>query len=143
VSGSGRLVEIMLIEDNPGDVRLVKEALADSKILNNLHVAMDGEQALKMLRSEGFKPDLIFLDLNLPRLDGYEVLNVIKDDPDLRLIPVVVLTSSRSEADVIRSYERYANCFINKPLDMNQFVEVVRSVQNFWFSIVTLPEKSD
>lgn len=139
-------IEILLVEDNPGDADLTREAMETSKILNNLHVVSDGEAALAYLKKEGhyqgaLRPDLILLDLNLPRKDGWEVLTEIKDDDDLRRIPVVILTTSRNEEDVIRTYNLHANCFIIKPIDLMQFINVVKSIENFWMTIVTLPPK--
>ena len=141
---NGRPVEILLVEDNPGDVRLTIEALRESKVVNNLSVARDGVEALAYLRREGdfantVRPDLILLDLNLPRKDGREVLAEIKADPKLHTIPIVVLTTSRAEQDVLRSYELQANCFITKPVDLEQFITIVKSIENFWLSVVTLP----
>jgi chemotaxis family two-component system response regulator Rcp1 len=142
----GQPIEILLVEDNPGDVRLTIEALRDSKVSNHLHVARDGVEALAFLREgEGAgqaRPDLILLDLNLPRKDGREVLEEIKLDPALRTIPVVVLTTSRAEQDVLRSYELQANCYITKPVDLDQFITVVKSIEDFWLTIVTLPHES-
>ncbi|MDQ6672616.1 MAG: response regulator [Chloroflexota bacterium] len=140
----GRPIEILLVEDNPGDVRLTIEGLKDSKVRNKLHVARDGVEAMAFLRREGAhlgaaRPDLILLDLNLPRMDGREVLSAIKCDAKLKTIPVVVLTTSRAEQDVLRSYELQANCYITKPVDLEQFITVVRSIEDFWFTIVTLP----
>ncbi|MDG6256397.1 MAG: response regulator [Methanomicrobiaceae archaeon] len=137
-------VEILLVEDNPGDVRLTKEALREGKVRNNLHIVMDGEEAMAFLRKEGEyagapRPDLILLDLNLPRKDGREVLAEIKDDEDLKSIPVVVLTTSQAEEDVARTYNLHANCYITKPVDLEQFLHVVHSIENFWLSIVKLP----
>jgi CheY-like chemotaxis protein len=143
---NGRPVEILLVEDNPGDVRLTIEALRESKVVNNLNVARDGVEALAYLRREGdfvntVRPDLILLDLNLPRKDGREVLAEIKADPKLHTIPIVVLTTSRAEQDVLRSYELQANCFITKPVDLEQFITVVKSIENFWLTVVTLPSE--
>ena len=143
-----RTVEILLVDDNPGDIRLTQEALKDSKVLNNLHVVEDGLEALNYLRKKGeFKnevtPDLILLDLNLPKRNGREVLSEIKEDELLKHIPVVILTISRAEEDILKSYELHANCYITKPVDMNQFVKIVRSIENFWFSIVKLPPNTD
>ena len=140
----GRPIEILLVEDNPGDVRLTIEGLNEGKVRNNLHVARDGVEAMAFLRREGdyrnaVRPDLILLDLNLPRKDGREVLQDLKQDPVLRTIPVVVLTTSRSEQDVLRSYELQANCYITKPVDLEQFITVVKSIEDFWLTIVTLP----
>jgi two-component system, chemotaxis family, response regulator Rcp1 len=141
---SGRPIEILLVEDNPGDVRLTIEGLNEGKVRNNLSVAKDGVEALAFLRREGqfssaVRPDLILLDLNLPRKDGREVLSEIKADPDLKTIPVVVLTTSRAEQDVLNSYQLQANCYITKPVDLEQFITVVRSIEDFWLTIVTLP----
>jgi CheY-like chemotaxis protein len=137
-------VEILLVEDNPGDVRLTREALKEGKIRNNLNVVGDGVEALRYLRREGpyaesTRPDLILLDLNLPRMDGREVLEAVKADPSLRLIPVVVLTSSAAEQDIVRAYDLHANCYVSKPVDLDQFIHVVKSIEDFWFSIVKLP----
>jgi CheY-like chemotaxis protein len=137
-------VEILLVEDNPGDVVLTKEALAEAKVRNNLHVVNDGVEAMEFLRHQGrfgdvVRPDLILLDLNLPRKDGRDVLAEVKADKDLRRIPVVVLTTSKAEADIIKSYDLHANCYVSKPVDLDQFIEVVRSIEDFWFSIVRLP----
>lgn len=137
-------IEILLVEDNLGDADLAREALEGSKFHNNLHVVDNGEKAMAFLRREGTyaaapRPGLILLDLNLPRKDGRQVLAEIKADEDLRRIPVVILTTSRAEEDVIKSYDLHANCFITKPLDLNQFLHVVRSIEDFWLSIVVLP----
>ena len=139
-----RSVEILLVEDNPGDVRLTQEALADARVVNTLHVVNDGEAAIKFLRGEppnedAVRPDLMLLDLNLPRMDGRQVLEDVKADPALRLIPIVVLTTSEAEQDVLRSYELHANCYIRKPVDFDQFIEVIKSIEGFWFDVVTLP----
>jgi chemotaxis family two-component system response regulator Rcp1 len=137
-------VEILLVEDSPGDVRLTMEALKEAKVLNNLSVASDGVEAMAFLNREGAfakapRPDVILLDLNLPKKDGREVLAEIKADPSLRRIPVVVLTTSRAEEDVIRAYDLHANCYITKPVDFKQFLEVVQSVEDFWLTVVKLP----
>lgn len=139
-------IEIMLIEDNPGDVDLTKAALRRCKVTNHLMVALDGETGLAMLRREGAYaetpcPDVIFLDLNLPGLSGVEVLKEIKSDPELRRIPVVIMTSSRAEADIVRTYDLHANSYVNKPLDLDEFRKVVSSIEQFWFTIVKLPTK--
>jgi len=144
VSVKARAVEILMVEDNPGDVRLTQEALKEGHLWNHLSVAKDGMEALEYLRRAGrfqnaTRPDLILLDLNLPKKDGREVLSEIKADEKLRLIPVVVLTTSRSEEDIIRSYKLHANCYITKPVDFPQFAAVVRSIENFWFTVVKLP----
>lgn len=142
----GKPVEILLVEDNPGDVRLTKEALAEGKIRNNLNVAGDGVEAVSFLRREGKyadapRPDLILLDLNLPKKDGRELLAEIKDDDDLKFIPVVILTTSRSEEDILRTYGLHANCYITKPVDLEQFISVVKSVEDFWLTLVKLPRR--
>jgi chemotaxis family two-component system response regulator Rcp1 len=144
----GRPVEILLVEDNPGDVRLTREALKDAKVMNHLSVVGDGEEAIAFLRRQGKharapRPDLILLDLNLPRKDGREVLEEIKIDPALMTIPVVVLTTSKAEEDVIRTYRLHANCYINKPVDFSRFMDVVRQLENFWLAVVRLPPKED
>ena len=137
-------VEILLIEDNPGDVRLTQEALKESKVLNILNVVTDGVEALEFLHQEGKyadakRPDLILLDLNLPKKDGREVMEEIKSDDDLKRIPVVVMTTSKAEEDVERMYSQHANCYITKPIDFEQFVEVVKAIEEFWLTIVKLP----
>ena len=142
----GRPIEILLVEDNPGDVRLTIEALKEAKVRNRLSVAPDGVEALAFLRREGTyaeaaRPDLILLDLNLPRKDGREVLAEIKGDASLRAIPVVILTTSRADQDILRSYELHANCYITKPVDLDQFITVVKSIESFWLTIVTLPRQ--
>jgi CheY-like chemotaxis protein len=139
-----RPAEILLVEDNPGDARLTREALAQGKVRNILHHAKDGEEAIAFLRREGRyagvrTPDLILLDLNLPRKDGREVLEEIKKDPRLMQIPVVVLTSSQADEDILRSYRLHANCFITKPVDLEQLTRVVQAIEQFWFTLVRLP----
>jgi CheY-like chemotaxis protein len=139
-----KFVEILLIEDNPGDARLTQEALNDGKIKNNLHIAYDGVEATDFLfRRNQYhnapRPDLIILDLNLPKKNGLEVLAEIKADHGLKSIPVIVLTISKAEEDIVRSYNLHANCFLIKPIDLNQFFEVVRSIEDFWLSLVKLP----
>jgi chemotaxis family two-component system response regulator Rcp1 len=141
-------IEILLVEDNPGDVDLTREALEGSKIKNLLHVVGNGEEAMAFLRRKGKythapRPDLVLLDLNLPRMDGREVLAQIKSDDNLKRIPVVVLTSSKAEEDVLKTYNLHANCFITKPMDLLQFVKVVHVIEDFWFTIVKLPPKED
>ncbi|MCZ6570980.1 MAG: response regulator, partial [Deltaproteobacteria bacterium] len=131
---------------NPGDVRLTQEAFKEAKILNNLNVVGDGVDAMAFLRREGrfagvVRPDIVLLDLNLPRKSGRDVLEEIKGDPDLRNIPIVILTTSRAEQDVLNAYEHHANCYITKPVRLEQFVEIVRSISHFWLSIVELPAK--
>ncbi len=141
---SGAPIEILLVEDNPGDVRLTQEAVREAKIRNTLNVVNDGEQAIAYVRRQGGyadrpRPDLILLDLNLPRKDGREVLQDLKSDPDLHRIPVVVLTSSAAEQDILRTYDLYANAYVTKPVDLEQFMRVVSSIQDFWLNIVKLP----
>jgi chemotaxis family two-component system response regulator Rcp1 len=137
-------INILLVEDNPGDVRLTKEALKDSKIHNNLEIVSDGVEALKYLHKEGEythveTPDLILLDLDLPVMSGREALQIIKADSMLRFIPIVVLTVSQSDQDILRAYDLQANAYVNKPIDFDQFTTVIRSIENFWFTIVKLP----
>jgi CheY-like chemotaxis protein len=144
ITAAGSPIEILLIEDNPADVRLTREALKEGKVRNTLSVVQDGVEALRFLRREGphalaSRPDLILLDLNLPRKDGREVLAVIKEDADLRRIPVVILTTSSAEQDILRTYNLHANCYITKPLDMDQFIKVVKSIEDFWLTVVKLP----
>ncbi|QIN82968.1 response regulator [Rubrobacter tropicus] len=138
-------IEILLVEDNLGDARLAREALKESKVRNNLHHVADGVEAMRFLRRrEGYAgvslPDLILLDLNMPRKDGREVLAEIKEDPQLRLIPVVVLTTSEAERDLIKSYDLHANAYVVKPIDLDRFIEIVRAIEHFWFSVVKLPQ---
>jgi chemotaxis family two-component system response regulator Rcp1 len=140
----GKPIDILLVEDNPGDSRLAIEALKESKLRNNLHIVTDGIEAMDFLYKKGKhlqvpRPDLILLDLNLPKKDGREVLAEIKSDPDLKRIPVVILTISKAEEDVLKTYNLHANCFITKPLDLNQFVTVIKSIEDFWLTIVKLP----
>ncbi len=137
-----RPVEILLVEDNPGDVLLTQEAFAEIKCCNRIHVVTDGEQAIDYLckRSDTVKPDIILLDLNLPKKDGREVLEELKNDPALRRIPVVVLTSSKAEKDIVMSYNLHANCYVVKPIGLEGFSEIVGSISMFWFSIVALPD---
>jgi CheY-like chemotaxis protein len=142
--GEMKTVEILLVEDNPGDVRLTKEALKESKIMNNLNVVSDGVEAIAYLKNEGKfenkpRPELILLDLNLPKKDGREVLAEIKQHKELISIPVVILTTSDADEDILRTYELHANCYVTKPVDIEQFIKVVKSVGDFWFSIVKLP----
>ncbi|MDD5408714.1 MAG: response regulator [Candidatus Omnitrophica bacterium] len=137
-------IEILLVEDNPADVRLTKEALLEEKLHNSLNVVNDGVEAIAFLRKEGkysnsARPDLILLDLNLPKKDGREVLKEIKNDDDLKRIPVVVLTVSKAEEDILKTYNLHANCYITKPIDLNQFSKVVKSIKDFWLTIVKLP----
>lgn len=141
-------IEILLVEDNEGDARLAIEALKEGKVRNNLHHVKDGVEAMALLQRQGEyactpPPDLILLDLNLPRKDGREVLAEIKEDPELMMIPVVVLTTSQAEQDLAETYSLHANAFITKPLDLDRFVEVVQAIENFWFTIVKLPPRGD
>ena len=141
---NGHAIEILLVEDNPGDVRLTREALKEAKVRNSLSVASDGVEAMAFLRREGIysmapRPDIVLLDLNLPKKDGRQVLTEVKADPELRRIPVVILTTSKAEEDIIKTYDLHANCFITKPVDFDQFVKVVQSIEQFWLFIVTLP----
>jgi CheY-like chemotaxis protein len=142
---NARPIEILLVEDDPGDVLIAREALEQSKLVNNLHVAENGEEALAFLRNEGDfadspKPDLVLLDLNLPRRDGREVLGEVKADPELRRIPVVILTTSQAEEDIIKSYDLHANAYVTKPVDFAQFVQVVQQIDEFFFTVVSLPD---
>ena len=137
-------IEVLLVEDNPGDVRLTIEALKDGKVHNHMNVAWDGEEALTFLRRQGQyaqapRPDLILLDLNLPKKDGREVLLEIKQEEDLKRIPVIVLTTSTAEKDIFKAYGLHANCYIKKPVDFDEFINTVRSIEEFWFTIVKLP----
>ncbi|HWJ34829.1 MAG TPA: response regulator [Steroidobacteraceae bacterium] len=140
-------IEVLLVEDSPGDVRLTREALKDTKVQVSLHVASDGIEAMAFLEREGVhvhapRPDLILLDLNLPKKDGREVLQEIKQSVALKSIPVVILTTSASETDVLRSYQLHANCYISKPVDLDGFLKVVQSIDNFWLSVVKLPHEA-
>jgi chemotaxis family two-component system response regulator Rcp1 len=141
-------IEILLVEDNPGDVDLAREALKESRVSNQVHVVTDGVAAMAFLRRTGkhkdaARPDLVLLDLNLPKKDGREVLAEIKGDPDLKHIPVVILTTSTDEADVVKTYNLHANCYITKPIDFVQFMKVVKAIEDFWFTIVRLPPNGD
>jgi CheY-like chemotaxis protein len=143
---NAQAINILLVEDNPGDAELTKEAFKEGKIANNIEVVVDGEQAMEYLRKEGeyaqsITPDIILLDLNLPKKDGREVLHEIKNDENLKKIPVIILTTSQAEEDVQNAYDNHANCFIRKPVDMNKFIEVAHQVENFWLSIVKLPNR--
>jgi CheY-like chemotaxis protein len=140
----GKSVEILLVEDNAGDVGLIEEVFEETKIRYNLHVAEDGEEAILFLYGEGTflgtpHPDIVLLDLNLPKKDGREVLKEIKENEKLKKIPVVILTTSQAEKDILRAYELHANAYINKPLDFDQFIDVIKSIANFWLGIVRLP----
>jgi CheY-like chemotaxis protein len=141
---AGRPIEVLLVEDDPGDVLLIREAFEFNKVHNNLNVVSDGEQALAYLRREGeyaeaLRPDLVLLDLNLPRKDGREVLAEVKQDPDLRTVPIVVLTTSEAEEDVLKSYQLHANAYVTKPVDFERFVSIVRQIDDFFVSVVRLP----
>ena len=145
-AAEGKPAEIVLVEDNAGDVRLIVEAFKENMFLNNLHVIKDGVEAMEFLHKEGkyadaVHPDLILLDLNLPKKDGREVLAEVKADPNLKRIPVIILTSSKAEADIFKTYDLHANCYITKPIDMDQFIKVVRSIEDFWLTIVKLPQR--
>jgi len=138
-------VDVLLVEDNPGDVRLTREALKEAKIAVNLSVANDGLEAMKMLRQEAPYsgqplPDLVLLDLNMPRMDGREVLRLIKTDEKLKRIPVVVLTTSAAEKDILQAYGMHANCYITKPVELDQFMEIIKSIEGFWLTVVKLPK---
>ena len=141
-------IEILLVEDNPGDVRLTLEVFKDAKIKNTIHSVVDGVEAIEYLRNQGkyakaARPDLILLDLNLPRKDGREVLADIKADDQLRQIPVVVLTTSRAEEDILKSYNLHANCYITKPVNLDQFIKAIASIEDFWLSVVRLPSRGN
>jgi chemotaxis family two-component system response regulator Rcp1 len=141
-------INVLLVEDSPGDVRLTREAFKDAKMLIKLHVACDGAQAMAFLKHEGEyaavpRPDLILLDLNLPKKDGREVLNEIKESPTLKSIPVVILTTSASQSDILQSYQLHANCYITKPVDLDGFLKVVKSIDSFWLSVVKLPREAN
>jgi len=141
---NSKLIEILLVEDNPGDVRLTREALHESKVRNSIAVVGDGIEAIAYLHREVpyekvVRPDLILLDLNLPRMNGFEVLDVIKEDADLRYIPVVILTTSQAEQDIIQSYNLHANAYVTKPVDLEQFIKVIKSIEGFWLEVVKFP----
>jgi CheY-like chemotaxis protein len=141
-----RPIEILMVEDNPGDVRLTREALKGGKVLNQLHVVEDGVAALDFLyrrppHHDAIRPDLILLDLNLPKMDGRQVLATIKSDDSLKLIPVVVLTTSQAEEDVLRAYRLSANCYVTKPVDLHQFNRIVQAIEQFWLTVVSLPPR--
>lgn len=145
MSPPGRPIEILLVEDNPNDVELTLEALEESKVENRPHVAKDGVEAMEFLRKEGAHknaptPDIIFLDLNMPRKNGREVLEEIKANDDLNSIPVIVLTTSKAEEDVVKSYKLQASAYVTKPVDFDQFVDSIKAIDNFWFRVVTFPE---
>jgi len=141
-------IDILIVEDNPGDARLIKEVLNDNKVFNSLYLVNDGVEAMNFLKNEGKyegvpKPDLIILDLNLPKKDGREVLAEIKANENLRQIPVVIMTISQAEEDILKSYKLHANCYITKSIDLNEFIKVIKSIEDFWFSVVKLPPKND
>lgn len=143
---SGQAIEILLVEDNLGDIRLTREVFKECKVLNNLSVTEDGEEAMAFLRRQGpyakvTRPDLVLLDLNLPKKSGREVLAELKADPVLRRIPVVVLTTSSAETDIVKSYELHANCYLTKPVQLDEFIKVVQSIEDFWLMIVSLPNR--
>jgi chemotaxis family two-component system response regulator Rcp1 len=145
---TGKLIEILMVDDCLGDVDLTREALQEAKVRNHMLVARDGEEALAILRREAPhtqapRPDLILLDLNMPRKNGFEVLEVIKTDENLKAIPVVILTSSQAEQDIVQGYKLYANAYVVKPVDLNQFIKVVKSIEGFWLEIVKLPPEAD
>jgi chemotaxis family two-component system response regulator Rcp1 len=144
LSTEGRPIEILLVEDNPGDIRLTQEAFRDGKVANNMSVVTDGDEAMTFLRHEGEyseapRPDIILLDLNLPKKDGREVLAELKQDPNLRRIPVIVLTTSKAEQDILNSYDMHANCYITKPIDLEEFIKLVEGIGGFWLMVVKLP----
>jgi two-component system, chemotaxis family, response regulator Rcp1 len=146
VASPSRPVQILIVEDNPADARLVREVMRDSKVLNEIHWVPDGVEALAFLRRQGKyanapRPNLIFLDLNMPRKDGREVLHDVKADDALKRIPIVVMTSSQAEEDVARAYDQHANCYVRKPIDFEQFHSVVKTLENFWFATVELPTR--
>lgn len=143
---AAKSIDILVVEDSKGDIGLIEEVFEDAKIMNNLHIAEDGEEAIAFLRGEGQfsgapRPDIILLDLNLPKKDGREVLEEVKGDKELRNIPIVVLTTSKAEEDILRSYNLHANAYITKPVDFDQFIKVVKSIENFWLEIVKLPSR--
>ena len=145
-SRGGRPIQILMVEDNPDDIELTVEALKDARVANHLTVVRDGEEALSYLRCRGkyaqaVRPDLILLDLNMPRKNGRDVLRDIKNDPKLKRIPVVILTTSQAEEDILHTYDLHANCYITKPVDFNQFLKVVRSIEDFWLTVVRLPPR--
>jgi chemotaxis family two-component system response regulator Rcp1 len=138
-------IHILLVDDNEGDILLTREALDDARIINKISIAYDGVEAISFLKKHppyrGTEtPDLILLDINLPKMDGTEVLSIIKNDPDLKRIPVIMLTTSSAEKDILASYDNHANCYITKPVDLDRFMDVVRTIENFWISIVKLPK---
>jgi len=148
IGGEGRVIEVLLVEDSPGDVRLTQEAFKDATVTTRLHVVSDGVEAMDFVKREGAhanapRPDLILLDLNLPKMDGREVLALIKEDADFKTIPVVVLTTSGAEEDILRTYRLHANCYLVKPVDLNGFLSVVKSIDDFWLARVRLPHEAE
>jgi chemotaxis family two-component system response regulator Rcp1 len=146
IGENGMPIEVLLVEDSPGDVRLTQEAFRDANTAIHLHIAIDGVEAMAFLKREGThihvpRPDLILLDLNLPKMDGREVLAHIKEDPSLKTIPTVILTTSEAEADIVRSYELQANCYLNKPVQLEEFENLVKSINDFWLTKVKLPQQ--
>ena len=142
-----KLIEILLVEDSPADILITREAFEEAKLLNSIHVAEDGVQAMEFLRRQGRyasapRPDLILLDLNLPRKNGREVLAEIKNDPDLKAIPVIILTTSGADEDILKAYDLHANCYVVKPVGFENFLKAVQSIRNFWFSVVALPPEN-
>jgi chemotaxis family two-component system response regulator Rcp1 len=137
-------IHILLVDDNEGDILLTREALEEARIINKISIAYDGIQAIDLLKKSarvaGTMPDLILLDINLPKMNGTEVLSIVKSDPELKRIPVIMLTTSSSEKDILASYDNYANCYITKPVDLDRFMDVVRTIEDFWISIVKLPK---
>jgi two-component system, chemotaxis family, response regulator Rcp1 len=147
MGGDGKAIEVLLVEDSPGDVRLTQEAFRDANMSIRLHVASDGVEAMAYLRKEGthvdaIRPDLILLDLNLPRMDGREVLAYIKEDDGLKTIPTVILTTSEAEADIVKSYQLHANCYLSKPVQLDAFESLVKSINDFWLTAAKLPQRS-
>ncbi|HLN21766.1 MAG TPA: response regulator [Bacteroidales bacterium] len=141
-------IDILIVEDNPGDARLIREVLNDTKVYSSLHIVNDGVEAMDFLHNKGKyaempRPDIIILDLNLPKKDGREVLAELKAEEDLKHIPVVIMTISQAEEDILKTYKLHANCYITKPIDLNEFIKVIKSIEDFWFSIVKLPSKNE
>lgn len=144
---TGKIMDILLVEDNPGDAGLTKKVFKNSRIPNSLHVVENGEEAMDFLRNQGrfkkaVRPDIILLDLNLPGMSGHEVLQELKADDELKQIPIVILTSSKADEDIIKAYSEYANCYVSKPIDISQFFEVAKTIEDFWLKVVKLPGAS-